>query len=120
MRACLIDITENQARRQRGGNVFLLDFFLAPHGIFLSWCFRVEKTLEFAILARKSLRISAKTFFFEDHLLLVGKFAISARKSLRISAKTFAPLLLILPPPRSREAGDAPAENVQYVLNNRC
>ena len=27
--------------------------------------------------------------FFGDHLLLVGKFAISVRKSLRISAKTF-------------------------------
>ena len=46
-------------------------------------------------------------FFFGDHLLLVGKFMISARKSLRISAKTFAPLISILPP-RSREAGDAP------------
>ena len=42
-----------------------------------------------AISVRKSLRISAKTFFFGDHLLLVGKFAISVRKSLRISAKTF-------------------------------
>ena len=31
---------------------------------FLSWCCWAEKTLEFAILARKSLRISAKTFFF--------------------------------------------------------
>ena len=46
---------------------------------------------------------------FGDHVLLVGKFVISARKSLLISAKTFAPLILILPPPRSREAGDAPA-----------
>ena len=48
------------------------------------------------ISARKSLRISAKTFFFYlfiyffgDHLFLGGKFVISARKSLRISAKTF-------------------------------
>ena len=43
------------------------DFFLAPHGIFLggrSCCFWAEKTLKFAISARKSLRISAKTFFF--------------------------------------------------------
>ena len=57
------------------------DFFLAPsHGIFLSWCFWAEKTLKFAILARKSLRILAKTF---------------------------APLILILSP-RSRKAGDAP------------
>ena len=40
------------------------------------------------ISARKSLRISAKTFFFGDYQLLAGKFVISARKSLRISAKT--------------------------------
>ena len=43
------------------------DFFLAPHGVFLggrSWCIWAGKTLKFAILARKSLRISAKTFFF--------------------------------------------------------
>ena len=67
---------------------------------------------KFVISARKSLRISAKTFFFifGDHLLLIEKFVISARKSLRISAKTFAPLILILPP-RSREAGDAPAKD---------
>ena len=32
-------------------------------------------------------------FFFGDHLFLGGKFVISARKSLRISAKTFAPLI---------------------------
>ena len=84
------------------------DFFLAPHGIFLgerSWCFWAEKTLKFAISARKSVRMSAKTFFLiffffisGDHLLLVGKFVISARKSLRISGKTFAALILILPP----------------------
>ena len=113
-----------QARRQRGAGgampprfSFLPpppppDFFLAPHGVFLggrSWCFWAEKTLKFAISARKRLRISAKTFFWRspafgrkirvffffffvgDHLLLVGKFVISTRKSLRISAKTFAP-----------------------------
>ena len=43
------------------------DFFLAPLGIFLGgrcYCFWAEKTLKFAISARKSLRISAKTFFF--------------------------------------------------------
>ena len=43
------------------------DFFLAPHGIFLggrSCCYWAEKTLKFAISARKSLRILAKTFFF--------------------------------------------------------
>ena len=68
-------------------------FLPPPHGIFLggrSWCFWAKKTLKFAISARKSLRIAAKTFFFffGDHLLLVGKFVISARISLRISAKT--------------------------------
>ena len=101
-----------------------------------SWCFWAKKTLKFAISARKSLRFSTKTyffwrspafgrkicdfgqkkpsdfgedlfFFFGDHLLLIGKFVISTRKSLPILAKTFAPLILILPPP-SREAGDAP------------
>ena len=49
-----------------------------------------------------------RPFFFGDHLLLVGKFVISARNSLRTLAKTFAPLILFFPP-RSREAGDAPA-----------
>ena len=81
------------------------DFFLAPHGIFLggrSWCFWAEKTLKFAISV-----IICDTFFFGDHLFLVGKFMISARKSLRLSAKTFAPLIIILLP-QSREAGDAP------------
>ena len=67
-------------------------FSCPPHGIFLggrSCCYWAEKTLKFAISARKSLGISAETnFFFGDHLLLVGKFGISARKSLRISAKT--------------------------------
>ena len=52
--------------------------------------------------------------FFGDHLLLVGKFVISARKSLRISAKTFALLILILPP-RSLEAGDAPARSLLFI-----
>ena len=43
------------------------DLFVAPHGIFLggkSCCFWPEKPFEFVISARKSLRISAKTFFF--------------------------------------------------------
>ena len=126
---------------------FLLpEFFLAPPMVFF-WeeevgSFWAEKTLKFAISARKSLRISAKTFFFwrspafgrkicdfgqkkpshfgedlffGDHLLLVGKFVISAGKSLRISAKTFAPLILILPP-RSREAGDPPV--TPYIRGN--
>ena len=92
-----------------GGNAppdfrfFPPDFFLAPHGIFLggrSWCFWAEKMLKFAISARKSLRISAKTFFFfpfwrspdfgRKFVISARKsFRISARKSLRILAKTF-------------------------------
>ena len=56
---------------------------------------RDRKPDVFSFLAGRS---GPETFFFLDHLLLVGKFAISARKSLRISAKTFAPLILILPP----------------------
>ena len=74
------------------------DLFLAPPRYFFKLVFLGGKTLKFAILARKSLRISAKTFFFGDYLLFGGKVAISARKSLRISAKTFAFLILILPP----------------------
>ena len=58
-----------QARRQL---LFLPPRFFScppppPCGIFLggrSWFFWAEKTLKFAISARKSLRISAKTFFF--------------------------------------------------------
>ena len=78
-------------------------FFLPPTVFFLGeeevGVFGRKKRSNLAILAGKSLRISAKIFLFGDHLLLVGKFVISARKSLRISAKTFAPLILILPPP---------------------
>ena len=98
----------HQARRQRGGQGGQCppDFFLAPLRYFFGKkldVFGRKKTLKFVISARKSLRISAKTFFvFGDHLLLVAKFVISARKSLRISAKTFAPMILILPPPISR------------------
>ena len=63
----------------------------------------------FTISARKSLRISVKTFFLEITCFWPEKnVEISARKSLRKSAKTFAPPILILPPPQSREAGDAP------------
>ena len=114
---------KEHARRQRGGRgampprfSFLPpQFFFCPRRYFLggrSCCSWAEKTLKFATSARKSRRISAKIFFFifGDHLLLIEKFVISARKSLRISAKTFAPLILILPP-RSREAGDAPAKD---------
>ena len=73
---------------------FFLFFIFADHLLLV---------VKFVISAKKSLRISAKTFFFGDHLLLVGKFVILGRKSLRISAKIFAPLILILPP-RFREA----------------
>ena len=78
------------------------NFFLAPHGIFLEevWCFWAEKTLKFAISARKSLRILAKTLFFLDHLLFGRKICDFG--------ENLCPLILILPP-RSREAGDAPA-----------
>ena len=54
--------------------------------------FWMEKPLEFPISARKSLRISAKTFFFEITCFWPEKpleFPISAWKSPRISAKTF-------------------------------
>ena len=86
--------------RQRGGRGAMPPRFFScpPHGIFLGgriWCSSAEKTLKFVISARKSLRISAKTFFFffffGDHLFLGGKShvtSISARKSLRTSAMT--------------------------------
>ena len=97
-----------------------LDFCFCPPDFFLALprCFFGRKKLVF--LGGKNVKIcdfgqkkpsdfgeDLFFFLFRDHLLLVGKFVISARKSLRISAKTFAPLILILPP-RSREAGDAP------------
>ena len=90
------------------------DLFLAPHGIFLggrSCFFWPEKTLKFVISVRKSLRISAKTFFFCFFLEITcfwpEKNVKILARNLRKSAKTFAPPILILPP-RSREAGDAP------------
>ena len=45
------------------------DLFLAPHGIFLggkSCCFWLEKSFEFVISARNSLRISTKIFFWRS------------------------------------------------------
>ena len=83
------------------------DFFLAPHGIFLggkSCCHWAEKKLKFTFSVRKSLWISAKTFFFWRSPAFGRKICDFGQKNL---AKTFAPLILILPP-RSREAGDAP------------
>ena len=38
-----------------------------------SFCFWPKKPFKFLISARKSLRISAKTFFFRDHLFLAVK-----------------------------------------------
>ena len=58
-----------------------------------SYCFWPEKPFKFLIWARKSLQISAKTFFFLEITWFWPekpfKFLMSARKSLRISAKTF-------------------------------
>ena len=82
--------------------------------------------------------------FFGDHLVLAGKFAISARKSLRTSAKTFffwrspafgrKETLKFRPekafgnrqkplpppdfnsPPRSRKAGDAPGRITSFNI----
>ena len=63
--------TRIQARRQRGGNFRFCPppprFFSCSPRYFLggrSWYFWAEKTLKLVISARKSLRISAKTFFF--------------------------------------------------------
>ena len=94
-----------QARRQGGiGDIALPIFvfalpiyFLPPNGIFLGGkicCFWPEKTFKFVISARKSLWISAKTFFLFLEITCFRpektfKSVISARKSLRISAKTF-------------------------------
>ena len=67
LRLCAL-MSAPQARRQRGGagGQCPPDFFLAFPRYFFgrSCCFWVEKTLKFAISARKSIRISAKTFFF--------------------------------------------------------
>ena len=85
-------------------------FFLVLPRYFFKLVFLGGKNVEICDLGQKKPWDFGEDlfFFFWDHLLLVGKFSISVRKSLRISAKTFAPLILILPSPRSREAGDAP------------
>ena len=69
------------------------DFFLASPPTEFLWeeevdVFRQKKNVKACGFGQKKPRISAKTFFFGDHLILGGKFVISARKSLRISAKT--------------------------------
>ena len=56
------------------------DLFLAPHGNFWggkSCSFWPEKTFEFVISARKSLRISAKTFIF--YFLEITWFSLKLR-----------------------------------------
>ena len=62
------------------------DFFVAPPRYFFGrkkLVFLGGKNVKICDFGQK------KNFFFGDHLLLVGKSVISARKSLRISAKTF-------------------------------
>ena len=119
-----------QVRRQRGAMPPPPIFVFAPPDFFLAhpWYFFGRKKLVF--LDEKNVKIcdfgqkkpsdfgEDLFFFFGDHLLLVGKFMISAKKSLRISAKTFAPLILILPP-RSREAGDAPVSKYRVFQKSR-
>ena len=99
--------------------------FLPPHGTCWggkSCWFWPEKTLEFVISARNSLQISAKTFFF------FWRSPDFGRKNFRIRYLIFTetspqsnsgrmkklcpPDFNFAPPPRSREAGDAPVLNV--------
>ena len=100
--------SRSQYRRVASGGAMPPDFrfcppdlFLAPPTVFFGrkklLFLAGKKTLKFAISARKSLRISAKTFsfffleitcFWPEKTL---KLVISAKKSLRKSAKTFAP-----------------------------
>ena len=69
------------------------------------------------ISVRKSLRISAKTFFFWRSPALAGKkVKISARKSLRKSAKTFAPP----PPDLAKLATPLTAFDVLQWLTKLC
>ena len=123
-----IDVAYTQARRQGGaGGAMPPDFrfrppdlFLAPHGIFLggrSCFFLAGKNVEICdFRQKKAFGFRRRPFFLEITWFWPEKnVKISARNSLRNSAKTFAPPILILPP-RSREAGDAPA----YTCNHRC
>ena len=68
-------------------------------------CFWAEKTFEFEILARKSLPISAKTFFFGDHLI----FNETSPQSNSGIMKKLCPPDFNFAPHRSRGAGDAPS-----------
>ena len=77
-------------------------------------CFWPEKTLKFVISARKSLRISAKTFFFFNSPDFHWNFAsIQFRNDKNLGQvnagfQLSPPDFNFAPPPRSREAGDAP------------
>ena len=121
-------------------------FFLPSYGIFF-WeeevgVFWAEKTFEFAISARKSLRISAKTFFlFFTRSPAFGRKIcdFGQKKSSRFGEDLFfwrspafgrkicdfgqkkpshfgenlcPPDFNFAPPPRSRKAGDAPGLNI--------
>ena len=87
----------------QGGNAprfsFLPPRFISrpPHGIFLggrSCFFWLEKTLKFVISVRKSLRISAKTFFFFRRSPAFGR-----KKTLKFrSKKAFGNRQKPLPP----------------------
>ena len=70
--------------------------FLPPHGIFFakSCFFWPEKTLKFVISVRKSLRISAKTFFFWRSPVSSGKKTLKFRPE-----KAFGNRRKHLPPP---------------------
>ena len=96
-----------------GKNVKICDFGLKKPSDFGKDLFSL---LKFVISAKKSLRFSAKTFFFGggDHLLLARKnvkICDLGQKKPSYFGETFAPLILILTP-RSHEAGDAPAASI--------
>ena len=96
-------------------------FFSCPHGIFLggrSWCFWAEKTLKFAISARKSLRISAKTFFFSEIACFRSEnLCFGQKKPSHFGENLFAPLILILPPPPDLAKLATPLYALMYVLS---
>ena len=110
-----------QARRQRGGNapptfVFApppLPIYFLPPTVFF-WeeevAFLAGENVEICDFRQKKASDFGEDLFFFLEITCFWpekNVKISARKSLRKSAKTFAPPILILPP-RSREAGDAP------------
>ena len=95
------------------------DFFLAPLTEFF-WeeevdVFRRKKTLKFVILARKNLRISAKTFLF---IFYFWRSPVFGRKICDFGQKKPSDFGENLFPrnlnfaPRSREAGDAPGWHI--------